>query len=162
ARPWRSGPPCCILEAMAAISATPRDKLDAVLQFANRAGRYWWLIAGFVVVGGVMSVLFAKSRPKMYRSAAVLYYQEHIQTSLLQNRSAPANLTRNIGERYRELLMARTSLVEIVRDPAVNPYPDVLAADGEEAAVEELRSSVDFRPRGANTFVIGYTDKDPD
>lgn len=114
------------------------------------------------MVGAVLSVLFAKTRPKMYRSSATLYYQEHIQTSLLQNRSDAATLTRNIGERYRELLMARSSLVEIVRNPEVNPYPDILAADGEEAAVEELRMSVDFRPRGANTFVIGYTDKDPD
>jgi len=114
-----------------------------------------------MVVGGVLSVLFAKSQPKKFRSTAVIYYQEHIQTSLLQNRDV-SGTTRNLAERYRELLMARSSLVEIVRDPKVNPFPDLLAESGEEAAVEELRGSVDFRPRGANTFVIGYTDPDPD
>lgn len=109
----------------------------------------------------MLSFLFASSRPKQYTSTAVLYYQERIQTSLLQNRDV-SSMNRNIGERYRELLLARSSLIEIVRNPEVNPLPDVLEADGEDAAVEELRMNVAFRPRGANTFVIGYTDVDPD
>jgi capsular polysaccharide biosynthesis protein len=126
-----------------------------------RARRYWWLVAGLIVIGGGLSFGFAVTRPKVYESGAVLYYQERLQTSLLQNRDV-STMHRNIGERYRELLLARSSLVEIVRDEKLNPYPDVVKSDGEEAAVEELRMAIDFRPRGANTFVITYKDTDPE
>ncbi|MEZ4403508.1 MAG: hypothetical protein R3B06_26025 [Kofleriaceae bacterium] len=146
---------------MAVTPQTARDRLDQLIQFVHRASRYWWLTVGVIVVGGVLAVLFAMSRPKMYQSVAVLYYQERLQTSVLQNRDV-STMHRNIGERYRELLLARNSLVDIIRDPDINPFPDVLAADGEDAAVEELRMSIGFRPRGANTFVISYQDPDPD
>jgi uncharacterized protein involved in exopolysaccharide biosynthesis len=142
---------------MALALATPREKLDRILQYVVRARRYWWLVAGFVVIGGVLSVGFATTRPKVYQSGAVLYYQERIQTSILQNRDVSA-VNRNIGERYREILLARSSLIEIVKDPLINPFPDLVADEGEEAAVEELRLAITFRPRGANTFVITYND----
>lgn len=140
---------------------TARDRLDQLIRFGHRASRYWWLTAGVIIIGGVLSVLFAMSRPKMYQSGAVLYYQERLQTSLLQNRDTSTQ-HRNIGERYREILLARSSLVEIVRDPTINPLPDVVDSEGEEAAVEELRMQISFRPRGANTFVINYQDADPE
>jgi capsular polysaccharide biosynthesis protein len=146
---------------MALTPATPREKLDRIFQYVLRARRYWWLVAALMVVGGALSVGFAMTRPKVYQSGAVLYYQEQIQTSLLQNRDV-STMHRNIGERYRELLLARSSLIEIVKDPKLNPYPDVVDADGEEAAVEELRLAIDFAPRGANTFVITYKDVEPE
>lgn len=146
---------------MAVTPTTARDRLDQLFRFAHRASRYWWLTAGLFVIGAVLSVLFALTRPKVYQSGAVLYYQERLQTSLLQNRDV-SSVHRNIGERYRELLLARSSLVEVVRDPTVNPFPDVLAKDGEDEAVEQLRGQISFRPRGANTFVINYQDVDPD
>lgn len=146
---------------MAVTAPTARDRLDRLLLFAHRATRYWWLTVGIMIIGGVASVAFAMTRPKLYQSGAVLYYQERLQTSLLQGRDV-STMHRNIGERYRELLLARSSLVEVIRDPDLNPYPDVLAAEGEDAAVEELRPNIGFRPRGANTFVISYVDTDPD
>lgn len=145
---------------MALVPVTPREKLDRLLQYVVRARRYWWLAAGLIVLGGALSVAFAMSRPRVYQSAAVIFYQERIQTSLLQNRDV-STMHRNIGERYRELLLARSSLAEIVRDPALNPFPDVLAKDGEDAAVEELRLAIRFAPRGASTFIISYQDSEP-
>ncbi len=146
---------------MAMTPATPRDKLDRLLQYVHRARRYWWVVAGLVVIGTLLSIVFAMTRPKVFQSGAVLYYQERIQTSLLQNRDVSTH-NRNIGERYRELLLARSSLAEIIRNPKLNPFPEVVAADGEEAAVEELRLQITFRPRGANTFLITYMDSDPE
>lgn len=146
---------------MAVTPTTARDRLDQLLRFAHRASRYWWLTAGLIVIGAALSVVFAVTRPKVYQSGAVLYYQERLQTSLLQNRDV-STMHRNIGERYRELLLARSSLVEVVRDPTVNPFPDVLAKDGEDEAVEQLRARISFRPRGANTFIINYQDPDAD
>lgn len=147
--------------ALTPAAATPREKLDRILQYVMRARRYWWLVAGLMVAGGVLSFSFALTRPKVYESGAVLYYQERLQTSLLQNRDV-STMHRNIGERYRELLLARSSLIEIIKDEKLNPYPDVVKSEGEEAAVEELRMAIDFRPRGANTFVITYKDTDPE
>jgi hypothetical protein len=147
--------------AMTPATATPREKLDRILQYVVRARRYWWLVAGLIVIGGGLSFAFAVTRPKVYESGAVLYYQERLQTSLLQNRDV-STMHRNIGERYRELLLARSSLVEIIRDEKLNPFPDIVKAEGEEAAVEELRMAIDFRPRGANTFVITYKDAEPE
>ena len=146
---------------MAVTPTTARDRLDQLFRFLHRATRYWWLTAGLIIVGGVLSVMFAMSRPKVYQSGAVLYYQERLQTSLLQNRDVSTQ-HRNIGERYRELLLARSSLIDIIRDPSINPFPELLAAEGEDVAVEELRLAIGFRPRGANTFVISYSDEDPD
>lgn len=142
---------------MALTPVTPRDKLDRLLQYVVRARRYWWLVGGLVVLGGALSLVFALTRPKVFQSGAVLYYQERIQTSLLQNRDV-STMHRNIGERYRELLLARSSLVEIIRDAKLNPFPDIVEEEGEDAAVEELRLAIDFAPRGANTFVITYKD----
>ncbi len=142
---------------MALAQVTPREKLDRLLQYVVQARRYWWLVAGLVVLGGVLSVAFAMTRPKVFKSGAVLLYQEKIQTSVVQNRDV-STMHRNIGERYREILLARSSLVEVIRDPKINPFPDIVASDGEDAAVEELRMAIDFAPRGANTFVITYMD----
>jgi uncharacterized protein involved in exopolysaccharide biosynthesis len=141
-------------------AATPRDKFDRLLQYVHRARRYWWLVVGLVVIGGALAVAFAVSTPLVFQSGTVLYYQERIQTSLLQNRDV-STLHRNIGERYRELLLARSSLVEVIRNPKLNPFPELVAAEGEESAVEELRLKIKFVPRGANTFVITYQDSQP-
>jgi len=140
---------------------TPRDRLQRLVDYVVRARRYWWLVAVFVVLGGALSVAFAMTRPQQFESTSVLFYQERIQSSILQGRDA-ATVQRNIGERYRELLLARSQLAKIIEDPALNPLPDELADHGVEAAVEELRLAIDFQVRGSNTFRIVYRDTDPD
>lgn len=138
---------------------TPRDRLQRLVDYAVRARRYWWIVAAFVVVGAALSVGFAMTRPQHFQSTSVLFYQERIQSSLLQGRDA-ATVQRNIGERYRELLLARSQLAKIIEDPELNPFPDELADEGLEAAVEELRLAIDFQVRGSNTFRITYLDSD--
>lgn len=66
--------------------ATPRDRLERLVDLGRKTLRYWWLVAGFLVLGAGLSVLFAVSRTNQYKSWSVLYYQERIQTSLLQGR----------------------------------------------------------------------------
>src|SRR5690349_13030938 len=105
--------------------ATPRDRLDRLLDYVRRAGRYWWVISLFVILGAGLSVAFALTRPPLYQSSAVLFYQERIQSMVLQGRDM-ASIQRNIGERYRELLLARSSLAQIIKDPKLAPYPKVV------------------------------------
>jgi uncharacterized protein involved in exopolysaccharide biosynthesis len=138
---------------------TPRDRLQRLLDYGVRARRYWWIVAAFVLLGGALSVGFALTQAQQFQSTAVLFYQERIQTSLLHGRDAVV-LQRNIGERYRELLLARSQLAKIIEDPALNPFAAELRKHGIEAAVEELRLAIDFQIRGTNTFRIAYKDRD--
>jgi len=141
-------------------TSTPRDRLERLMDYGRKARRYWWIVAGAMVLGGALSVVFAVTRPPRYKSWSVLFYQERIQSSLLQGRQG-SEQQRNIGERYRELLLSRDLLAKIVSDPELNPFPDELAKDGVEAAVEELRKSVSLENRGINAFRISYTDVKP-
>jgi uncharacterized protein involved in exopolysaccharide biosynthesis len=136
---------------------TPRDRLQRLLDLGRKTSRHWWLVALFAVIGGALSLGFALIRPKNYQSYAVLFYQERIRSSLLANREE--QVQRNIGDRYRELLLARSQLAQIVSDPALNPFPD---EDDAELAIDKLREKIKFESRGANAFRITYTDSDPD
>ncbi len=120
--------------------------------------RYWWLVAVFAVVGGALSLAFALLRTKNYQSWATLFYQERIQSQLLTpNREEVAQ--RNIGDKYRELLLARAQLEKIVVDPALNPFPKEKDKD---VAIDKLRQAVKLEVRGGNAFRIVYGDADPD
>jgi uncharacterized protein involved in exopolysaccharide biosynthesis len=141
---------------MADMTPTPRDKLQRLVDLGRKSIRYWWLVAAFAVVGGVLSLTFVLIKPRKYQSYAVLFYQERIQSSLLINREEQSQ--RNIGDRYREMLLARVQLAQIVSHPELNPFPDERDLD---VAIDKLRAAVRFEIRGASAFRITYTDQDP-
>lgn len=136
---------------------TPRDRLQRIVDLGRKTLRNWWLVAVFAIAGGALSVGFALIRTKHYQSYAVLFYQERIRSSLLSNREE--QVQRNIGDRYRELLLARGQLAQIINDPTLDPFPD---EEDTELAIDELRQNIRFEARGANAFRITYTDTDPD
>lgn len=136
---------------------TPRDKLQRLVDLGRKTWRYAWLIGVFLLAGAVLAGAFAFLRPKKFQSYSVLFYQERIQTSLLSNREE--QVQRNIGDRYRELLLARAQLAQIVEDPKLNPFPD---EPDKEVAIDKLRQAVRFEARGANAFRITFTDNDAD
>src|SRR5689334_14463650 len=136
---------------------TPRERLQRLVDLGRKTRRNWWLVVIFVVAGGALSAGFALIRPKNYQSYAVLFYQERIRSGLLSNREE--QVQRNIGDRYRELLLARGQLNVIISDPELNPFPEEKDVD---VAIEKLRLQVRFEARGANAFRIDYTDSDPD
>lgn len=120
--------------------------------------RYWWLVAVFAVVGGALSLSFAMLRTKKYQSWATLFYQERIQTQLLSP-SREEIAQRNIGDKYRELLLARAQLEKIVTDPGLDPFPKEKDKD---IKIDKLRQAVKLEVRGGNVFRIVYTDENPD
>jgi uncharacterized protein involved in exopolysaccharide biosynthesis len=143
---------------MALSPITPRDRLQNLVDLGRKTWRYWWLVAVFAVVGGGLSLAFALTRPKAFQSWAVLFYQERIQTGLLSpNREEVVQ--RNIGDRYRELLLARGQLEQITMDPALDPFPKERDPD---LKIDKLRLAVRFESRGANAFRITFNDSDPD
>lgn len=141
---------------MALAPITPRDRLSRLVDLGRKAARYWWLVAVFAVVGGALSLGFAMTRGKRYESAAVLFYQERIQSSILSNRQE--EVQRNLGDRFRELLFARAQLTQITNDPKLTPFPGM----DPELAIDKLRVAVRFEARGGNNFRITYGDSDPD
>jgi uncharacterized protein involved in exopolysaccharide biosynthesis len=148
---------------MALTPITPRDRLQRIVDLGRKSIRYWWLVGIFAVVGGGVSLAFAVTRPHVYSSWSVLFYQERIQSSLLQGREEVGQ--RNMADRYRELLFARGQLEQIVKDPKLNPYPDAATGDPEtstDTSIDRLRLAIKFEPRGANAFRITYSDSDAD
>jgi uncharacterized protein involved in exopolysaccharide biosynthesis len=143
---------------MALPPLTPRDRLERLVDHGRKAMRRWWIVALFAVVGGALSVVFALTRPPAYTSSATLFYQQQIQ-SLLQGRDEGG--ARNVGDRYRELLLARGLLAQIAtdKDPKANPF---FAERDPEFAIDKLRLVIRFEGRGANAFRITFTDTDPD
>lgn len=143
---------------MAISQVTPRDRVQRLADLGRKTMRYWWLVAVFAVVGGALSLTFAMLRSKKYQSWATLFYQERIQTQLLSpTREEVAQ--RNIGDKYRELLLARAQLEQIVTEPALNPFPKEKDKD---VAIDKLRNQVKLEVRGGNVFRIVYTDDNPD
>jgi len=143
---------------MAISTLTPRDRLQRLLDLGRKTLRYWWLVALFAVVGGGLSFAFAVLRTKNYQSWSTLFYQERIQSQLLTpNREEVAQ--RNIGDKYRELLLARAQLEQIVSDPALNPFPKEKDKD---VAIDKLRQAIKLEVRGGNAFRIVYGDAEAD
>lgn len=143
---------------MAISVVTPRDRLQRLVDLGRKTMRYWWLVGLFAVVGGALSLGFAVLRPKRFQSWATIFYQERIQSSLLSP-TREEMVQRNIGDKYRELLLARAQLAQIIGDPKLTPFPDAADTD---VAIDELRQLVKLQGRGGNAFRIVYTDVDPD
>lgn len=132
--------------------------MQRLADLGRKTLRYWWLVAIFAVVGGALSLSFAMLKSKKYQSWATLFYQERIQSQLLSpTREEVAQ--RNIGDKYRELLLARAQLEKIVTDPALNPFPK---EPDKDVAIDKLRQEVKLEVRGGNVFRIVYTDSNPD
>jgi uncharacterized protein involved in exopolysaccharide biosynthesis len=143
---------------MALSPITPRDRLQRLVDLGRKTWRYWWLIAVFAVAGGGLSLAFAMTRPRSYQSFATLFYQERIQSALVSpNREEVAQ--RNIGDRYREILLARNQLIQIINDPNLDPFPN---ERDPELKIDRLRQAVRFSGRGAMAFRIEFTDSDAD
>ncbi|MEO8843035.1 MAG: hypothetical protein ABI591_12660 [Kofleriaceae bacterium] len=130
--------------------------MSRLVDLGRKAVRYWWLIALFAVIGGALSLGFAMTRGKRFESAAVLFYQERIQSSILSNRQE--EVQRNLGDRFRELLFARAQLSQITNDPKLTPFPGM----DPDLAIDKLRVAVRFEARGGNNFRITYGDSDPE
>ncbi len=143
---------------MAVKAITPRDRLQRLVDLGRKTLRYWWLVAIFAVAGGGLSLLFAMTKARSYQSWSTLFYQERIQSQLLTpNREEVAQ--RNIGDKYRELLVARPQLEPILADPQLNPFPE---EKDMEIAIDKLRNAVKLEARGGNAFRIVYTDAEPE
>src|SRR5688572_33247323 len=100
---------------MALTAITPRDRLQRLADLGRKTLRYWWLVAVFAVVGGGLSLAFALFKSKTYQSWSTLFYQERIRSSVFMPGQEEI-AQRNIGDKYRELLVARPQLEQVISD----------------------------------------------
>jgi uncharacterized protein involved in exopolysaccharide biosynthesis len=131
--------------------------LQRLVDLGRKTLRYWWLIGIFAIVGGGLSFAFTLMKGRAYQSWSTLFYQEKIQTQLL-NPTREEVVQRNVGDKYRELLTSRPLLRQIIDDPALNPFP---AGTDPDVAVEKLKEAIKLESRGP-AFRIMYTDADRD
>jgi uncharacterized protein involved in exopolysaccharide biosynthesis len=133
---------------------TARDELESVMRLARRTIRHWRVgVATFVVVlAATLSV--AALRPRQYRSEAVVYYREGLQWS-----SGEGTSPRRIGQRLKDMLLARAQLAKIVEEFGL--YPKRVKAGRTAEAVEELRLAIGFKVTEGDVFVISFSGDSP-
>lgn len=140
-------------------AATPRDKFDQLMAFIRRMFRYWWLVAIMATIGGVLSVLLALYTKPRYLSEAKVFYNERIQSSILQGRNSVVS-TKNLGTQYSEMLMSRTNMVEIIEKLGL--FSEIVEKQGVDAALLEFKKMAMFRVRGTGMFHVSYQSHDPE
>jgi uncharacterized protein involved in exopolysaccharide biosynthesis len=144
---------------MAIGTHTPRDKFDLLVAFVRRTLRYWWLIGIITFVGGALAVMFALMQKPKYLSQAKVFYNERIQSSVLQGRDYGVN-TKNLGYQYQEMLLSQTNMVQIIEK--LNLFKKVRDKQGVDAGIEEFKKQASFKVRGVGMFNISFVSEDPD
>jgi capsular polysaccharide biosynthesis protein len=144
---------------MAIGTHTPRDKFDLLIAFVRRTMRYWWLIGIITFVGGALAVVFALKQKPKYLSEAKIFYNERIQSSVLQGRDFGVN-TKNLGFQFQEMLLSRTNVVKIIE--GLDLHAKTRAKQGLDAGIEEFRKEAAFKVRGTGMFHISYLSEDAD
>jgi len=140
------------------LTRTRRHRWAVVLDALGRLRRHVWIVVGSLILGGAVAALLSGGEAPRYESSAVLLYQSHVGLGLPGDGTAPS---RDILGRYRELVLARSSLAQILQDPALDPYPDLVREEGLQAAIDRLHDAVRFEERGDYVFRITYADTEP-
>ncbi len=145
---------------MAVGSLTPRDQLDRILALLRRSLRYAWVAALIGAIGTALAIAFALSRPHKYESSTVILHRELIPTQLIQGNQGGGFGSRNIAQRFREMINAAPLLEKVISDN--NLYPSLVADQGMVEAVAQMRLAIQFRAGGGGTFTITYRGSTPE
>jgi capsular polysaccharide biosynthesis protein len=139
---------------------TPRDRLDRLTAVLSRAFRFWWVAAFIMVLGAGASLAAATLKKRMYTSETVLLYREGIRATYVLGREAEGEQTRKLGLRLKEMVLARPRLRDIIDQFKL--YTEVVDKNGYIEAIDQMRANIVFKVREGDTFLLSYTDKDPE
>src|SRR5262249_50357306 len=131
------------------------DYLQPVVRLMRRTVRFWWVALAAFVVGMGATFAAMELRAKQYRSEAVVYYQEGLQWTANEGMS-----TRRIGQRLKDMLLARAQLAKLIDELGL--YPQLVKAGRTADAVEEMRLATSFKLNEGDVFVLSYTGNSPD
>jgi len=138
---------------------TPRDQLDRILALGRRAFRYAWATVLVTVVGALLSVAFALTRPHAYVSQTVIMHREVIPQNLVQGGEA-GSAVRSMGIRFREMVLASPLLEKVIAKYDLSP--EASGSRGQSSAIDDLRQQVSFRTSGHGTFAIEFRGSTPE
>lgn len=132
----------------------PSDVLEPALRLARRAVRFWR--AGLVTfaAAAAVAVVAVALLPRHYRSEAVVYYREGLQWATSEGASP-----RRVGQRLKDVLLARVQLAKVVEELGL--YPELVQAGRAADAVEEMRNATNFKFADGDVFVISFTGRTP-
>jgi len=133
---------------------TGSDYLQLALRPLRRTARYWWVALGALLLGVGATFLVADLRDKEYKSEAVVLYQEGLQWNPGEGVS-----TRRIGQRLRDMMLARAQLAKIIEELGL--YPRMTKSGRAAEAVEEMRAHTTFKVSEGDIFVISFTGETP-
>lgn len=132
----------------------PADQLQPVLRLFPRALRFWKVGVLIAVLASVAAAAVVMLMPKRYRSEAVVLYREGMQWRTDEGASP-----RRVGQRLKDILLARTQLTKLIEELGL--FPQLVAKDRMPEAVEEMRTRTDFRFDQGDVFVLSYQGDTP-
>jgi uncharacterized protein involved in exopolysaccharide biosynthesis len=135
-----------------------RDRLDRIVTLAMRSFRFWLPAGVIVVVGGMMAVAFAFTRPRVYRSETLILYREGIRSSDLGGPEGGGDPARKLGLKLKEMVLSRTRLKRIIDEFKL--YPKIVDDRGYVDAVDEMRNHISFRVKDGDTFGLAFDGED--
>lgn len=133
---------------------TASDHLDSVVRIIRRTGRFWRVGLVTLAIGIAATFAAERLRPRLYRSEAVVHYQEGMQWTTNDSVNP-----RRIGQRLKDSLLARAQLARVIE--GLGLYPNLVKAGRAGDAVEEMRLATTFKVDG-DIFVISYTGNTPE
>ncbi|MDW8283310.1 MAG: hypothetical protein RMK29_16480 [Myxococcales bacterium] len=137
---------------------TVREQAMRLLGLLRHAARFWRTGLIVFILGCGVALVVALTRPRIYRSEALILYRERVAASAL-GRDEGGDPGRRIGMRLRELVMSRSQLEKIISE--VGLYRDVIEDRGMAEAVDLMRQKVGFRAREGDTYSLSFEADDP-
>jgi Mrp family chromosome partitioning ATPase/uncharacterized protein involved in exopolysaccharide biosynthesis len=132
----------------------PSDLLEPAVRLARRAVRFWRVSLVTFAAAAAATVVAVALLPKQYRSEAVVYYREGLQWATSEGASP-----RRVGQRLKDVLLARVQLAKVVEELGL--YPELVKAGRTADAVEEMRNATSFKFADGDVFVISFTGRTP-
>jgi uncharacterized protein involved in exopolysaccharide biosynthesis len=137
---------------------TIRQQADRLLALLRHAARFWGSGLFLLLIGMGIAMAVAVTRPRIYRSEALILYQERIAASAL-GREEGGESARRVGLRLRELVLSRTRLEQLIKE--FDLYPQTVDERGMAEAVDLMRTKVGFKAREGDTYALSFEAEDP-
>lgn len=131
------------------------DQLHRLTLLFRRSTRHLWkgLLLALIGLGISLAVTFLT--PRVYVSEAVILYRQIIRASFLGGpESTVEGPSNDVGLRMRELLVARPRLENLIKRHGL--YPTIVRRRGYVDAVDKLRTAIEYRVGGGDTFHIAF------
>jgi uncharacterized protein involved in exopolysaccharide biosynthesis len=143
---------------MSTEARTARDRLDRVLTICKRSTRFWLPAFVVIILGSLAAGGVAFTRPRIYKSEALILYREGIRSSDLGGPDVGGDPARKLGMKLKEMILSRTQLQHVIDQFKL--YPAIVEDRGYVDAVDEMRNHIAFRVKDGDTFGLSFEGED--